>query len=801
MYQRASGCVLPERWATLARSMDSSSEHTAVTGAPTQVVVRRGDVIGERYEIRGRLRDDPFSHGFLALDQESEEQVLLRVVRAELLETADRNGVVRALRRFVGVGGRFLPGLLDADRDGPFVYATEPVPSGVTLRDVLDGRLREGTPLEPTELLPVVGYLDAALNAIPSAMRHGDVQAELVWVDRDRLELTGAFFVPALPAGAVAAVLQRHGDLRRRYAPELLQGIGGSAADRFGVGAIVHEALTLRPPPPPGESVSASLGALAAPLAALLHPDLTKRARDLDALLETLSRLSGHPPLELDPGAFQVDRRMRPQRPSSAPPPRVDPGALRSHKAVEAKPDVSPASGPPSPVPALARERRMSPVPGIDDLHTERLPALDVATAEALLAKSGEITKVASDPAIVSPPPRPKAAPTATPSTPKPSSMSSTPKPSTPTSSTTMPSKPPTPSPKASVPPLARAIPASVPAKPRDLTAPSSRQGQPPTDPPVAAPPKPSAGAAPRSAVVELEPLPARGDEGAHHLSVLTAVPKAPSEEKSTDRARDLDPRLVRAALGISMDAPSEEVRERTTDDASDDETSEGVPLDPNVPAKPRKERTQELRLEDLEAEDDEELTSEGVPLDPSVPAKPRKERTQELQLDELEEEDGQDVHPPTYGGTQNISIDELEQMAADHRRAAVPQDVKPVPRPRRDSTPPVVKLPALYDDGAETAGADVPARPRAPRITPVPVVPAAAMSATAAGTNPRAERYSAPSRPAPSRRTTLLWIAIAVGVAIVLGSFAYAAWKRSRAEDERRQRLQERFEQLQRAD
>ena len=330
---------------------------------------------------------------------------------------------------------------------------------------------------------------------------------------------------------------------------------------------------------------------------------------------------------------------------------------------------------------------------------------------------------------------------------------------------------------------------------------PSSRRGQPPTDPPVAAPPKPSAGAAPRSAVVELEPLPARGDEGAHHLSVLTAVPKAPSEEKSIDRARDLDPRLVRAALGISMDAPSEEVRERTTDDASDDETSEGVPLDPNVPAKPRKERTQELRLEDLEAEDDEELTSEGVPLDPSVPAKPRKERTQELQLDELEEEDGQDVHPPTYGGTQNISIDELEQMAADHRRAAVPQDVKPVPRPRRDSTPPVVKLPALYDDGAETAGADVPARPRAPRITPVPVVPAAAMSATAAGTNPRAERYSAPSRSNPSRRTTLLWIAIAVGVAIVLGSFAYAAWKRSRAEDERRQRLQERFEQLQRAD
>ncbi|MCB9614842.1 MAG: hypothetical protein H6722_20600 [Sandaracinus sp.] len=699
--------------------MSTSSEHTAVTGAPTQVVVRRGDVIGERYEIRGRLRDDAFSHGFLALDQESEEQVLLRVVRSELLETADRNAVVRALRRFVGVGGRFLPGLLDADRDGPFVYATEPVPSGVSFRDVLDGRLREAQPMKPEELLPVIGYLDAALGAIPTSMRHGDVQAELVWIDRDRLELTGAFFVPALPAGAVAAVLQRHGDLRRRYAPELLQGVGGPAADRFGIGAIAHEALTLKPPPPPGESVSSSLGALAAPLAELLHPDLAKRARSLDALLETLSRLSGHPPLELDPGPFQVDRRMRPQRPSSAPPPMTLP---------------------------QARERRMSPVPGIDDLHTERVPALDAAAADAVLAGK-KPTAAAAVPAVAVPVvkniPKPARVPAATPPVSR----------------------------AASNPPPAAAAAKAKPTLP---------------DPAIALGVAPAKAAPARASTPDLKPLlPAkRDDEGAHHLSQLAPAAKTPisvpvglpvpddgSQPKSRLPSGELDPRLVRAALGVSLDDSEEE-----------------VPLDPSVPAKPRKERTQELRLEDLESEEEE------VPLDPSVPAKPRKERTQELHLDDLEEEDGEDLHPPTFEGTQNLSIDDLEKMAADHRRAAVPADVKPMPRPRRDSTPPVVKLPALYDDGAQGTN-DEPARPRA---TPVPVVPEAALHVTAAGTNPGAERFT----PKPtSRRSTLLWFAIAFGVAIVLGSFAYAAWKRSRAEDLRRQRLQERFEQLQRAE
>ncbi|MEZ4250530.1 MAG: hypothetical protein R3B99_20035 [Polyangiales bacterium] len=244
--------------------------------------------------------------------------------------------VVRALRRFVGVGGRFLPGLLDADRDGPFVYATEPVPSGVSFRDVLDGRLREAMPMKPEELLPVIGYLDAALERFPPRCVTATCRPSWCGSIAIASSLTGAFFVPALPAGAVAAVLQRHGDLRRRYAPELLQGVGGPAADRFGIGAIAHEALTsshLRL----GRERVVVARALAAPLAELLHPDLAKRARSLDALLETLSRLSGHPPLELDPGPFQVDRRMRPQRPSSAPPPMTLP---------------------------QARERRMSPVPG-----------------------------------------------------------------------------------------------------------------------------------------------------------------------------------------------------------------------------------------------------------------------------------------------------------------------------------------------------------------------------------------------------------------------------------------------------
>ncbi len=573
-------------------------------------------------------------------------------------------------------------------------------------------------------------------------MRHGDVQANLVWVDRDRLELTGAFYVAALPMGAVATVLQRHGDLRRRYAPELLQGIGGPAADRFGVGAIAHEALTLKPPPPPGESVSPSLGALAEPLAALLHPDLAKRGRSLEPLIETLSRLCGHPPIELDPGPFRVDRQMRPQRPSSVPPaPDTSaPGSLAAAHGVpvavptvDSPPRAKTAEPTPQSAAPSSRQGRTSPVPDLDDLRTERLPALPAANA-VLTETTAALTRATT--------------------------------------------------------PLGEAhAPSAEPAEAAETIAP---RAQPPREP--ALDPRLVRAAA---AEVTLEPLMAperRTHESAHHLSELVSVPKAP-----IDPAGDLDPRLVRAAFGIgsadhtgdeasldsgattkSREQPAQALRYQDLEDRDDE-----VPLDPSVPAQPRKEPTQELRLEDLEAEEVE------VPLDPSVPAQPRKEPTQELRLEDLEAETGEDLHPPSFDGTQNLSLAELEHMAAEHRRAAVPADVKPVPRPRRDSTPPAVRLPALFDDGASD-------RPRAPSLAPVPVVKEAALNPSATRTNPGAQRFTRKARP---RRSSVLWVAIGVGVAIVLGSFAYAAWRRDQAEDARRQRLLERFQQLQRAE
>ncbi len=279
---------------------------------------RRGEVVAERYEVRGRLRNDAFSLGFLAFDQEEERSVLMRIIRPDLLDASVRAQVAAALRAQAGIGGNYLPGILDGDRDGPYVFATEPVPEGASFRDVLDRRTQAGRPLEARELLPLIAHLEAALLALPDDRVHGDVRAENVWTDPERLQLTGAFMLPNI-AGVVASLLHRHSGLRRRFAPEIAGGTYTRASDLYGVGAIVYEALALRAPTGDGTCPGIGNRAISNALTALLQTDPSARIGTLGPLVEALARAAGLPVPELEPAPFDNARATR-MRSSAVPP-------------------------------------------------------------------------------------------------------------------------------------------------------------------------------------------------------------------------------------------------------------------------------------------------------------------------------------------------------------------------------------------------------------------------------------------------------------------------------------------------
>jgi hypothetical protein len=314
-----------------------TDDRTVVAGASALVGLRRGDVVGNRYEVRERLRDDAFTLDYRALDRRTQERVRLREVRPGLLAgTTAVHELLEGLNKVVGLGGAFLPGLRDVGQDRDHVYVVEDWPNGMCISDLLARRAGQGRPLQPKELLPVVARLNAALAAIPETWHHGDVRARQVWIDAGHLQLTGAFLLDAMPNSALTMVLHTNPELRPYYAPEVAEGWAGTPADRYGVAAMVWEGLLAQAPPTAGQTSAAvrRLGPLGDALSQLLSPDPMDRPDSLTPLLEALARASGKPVPKLDPAPFRPKQvpvsRQRRRDTIPAPPPGFDASAPRT---------------------------------------------------------------------------------------------------------------------------------------------------------------------------------------------------------------------------------------------------------------------------------------------------------------------------------------------------------------------------------------------------------------------------------------------------------------------------------------
>lgn len=693
----------------------------------------RGEVLSERWEIEERLSSDVLVSRYRAHDQETEAQVVLTLIAPGIVPSAHERDALRdRLAAAVGVGNKFLPGLLDADREGQFVFTVEPLTVGMSLRNVLDARRARGETMHVSEVLPVVAQLAAGLTGLAPPQRHGDVRAERVIVGQDGLRLVGAFVVAALPASSVAKALASDDAWRRVLAPEALRGTANDAADRFGVGAIAFEALTGRLPGHLEPLLGGDFSPVNEALRALLTPDPGTRARSLDALIEALAECAHLPVPELNPASFRRLRRSSAPRPPAATPANAD--STERMQALDANGELAPATLPPA--------------YRLDDGETLAEDALRTRRVIALSAEAAD--EVAT------------AIPANTPPRPAPSGGSTASK---------------------SNPPTSRAVaaaPRSNPPPPRSVP-PTHRSG------PPAPTPRPIAGAA---------------VGGTQELAMEDILDTVPARKKRNDES--LDPRLVRAALGVSMDEPESVATAPAPEPAPPPKKKRGDDsLDPRLVR-----AALGVALEES-ADPDEPATGER----PAAPAR---------------------ATQPS-GSTQQLTANDLAEMAAaaSRRGARITSDTAPPgARRKRDAEPArVVKIPR-YDVAKPVAAP--PSQPAAPVAAPRPVPPprsispAAPMAAPRSVPPPRMERASSVRPPAPAPAAPpkapraaqrapvamaedlapravhapdgrlIIWLSLVLAL-VILAVGAAIAWSQHAASTEARERrLDQRFQQLQ---
>jgi len=287
------------------------------------------------------------------------------------------------------------------------------------------------------------------------------------------------------------------------------------------------------------------------------------------------------------------------------------------------------------------------------------------------------------------------------------------------------------------------------------------------------------------------------GGQGTQEITLDQIVDEVPAR----DDLDGLDPRLVRAALDMALD----EELETELDEELETE------LDEELETELDEELETELD-EELETELDEELSGlllerqdasataaakAGSPVARVIPGAAR-EGTQEITLDQIVDEvaNREDLDsidpalleaamapapaprpsgPPAREAPDTMELT-LEDLKSEERKVTVPAGVKPVPRPRRPSAPGLVlATPVLYDDSRSLPTLDA---------TTLPPVDA------------RVRRARAPV-PSNGRRTVVASL-LMLSVLIVLASLGYAAYRHQRTNQLRQQRLEERYRQLQ---
>lgn len=846
----------PRCGAPVSASSDSSEGGaTLVTGSASarSRAPRRGQVLGERYELLERLEHDGLCGSYRAFDQETEETVLLRVIHQNLLaDDEERQTVVERLQSVVGTGGRFVPGLLDCDREGRAVYVVEPMPQGTSFREVMIARTMRSERFAPRELLPVVARLVSGLLAVPPPWRHGDVRAERIWIDPDNLAIAGAFIVAALPEGAVAAALQADATLRNAFAPEVIRGNAGDAADRWAVARVTWEALTGLAPPTPGTPVPPrpSLGKLDDLLRRHLSVDPAARPPTLHPVVDALAEMAAMPVPDLDPAPFRRARRA-PSAASAGARTRVSkhPEEMSSEERAATE-TTSPRSEAPEPAektlprasqPEVAPKAAALPPPPTsnDPDKTSRQRALsfdDLPSAPPIAGvEAAPATLVDPDPpegAILEPS---RATEEITADQMKSIIGSRTSRPPPPAEQTD----------ETTAPPMEELSTQKVEQKQleersraRKAAAASAAAASPPAAPsPVRARPIP--GAAPEGtqeiAIEEMEDAgPKRASDGTDAaldprlvraaLGVALedsaerapkpvtpgpapAVIGAPSPAAPGSRRKDptpsLDPRLVRAALGVKMDDSS---GDRALDAPGPPKVRTPIPPAPPAPpsaslslgaspparrqlppapvAPPRKNITEELDAGDLQMVQNEVARMDAAAAAPRISAPVVAMPAPGAAPAPIAAPSAPPLPAPAGPPKAALRQARRKRDATPPQVVEIPQDIKPIPRPRRPSIEEPLAQASLYDGDVLYDDSKVMPHPRSSIPAPhqYPTLHSGEIAIDEDG-------------PRTGMGKWIILVALLFALAIVAGGFWYADSRRDAALRERR--LQQRLLQI----
>ncbi len=217
--------------------------------APELSGLHPGAVVGGRFEVVDRVDEDPQAVVWSAKDRQTRRDILVHVLRADLIPPQAASDFREACRVAATLSHHNIAKMFGVGRTdkGEHFIAEEWI-DGTRLSEFIQERDRQGEPLSLRGIYNVVAHLCSALSYAHHKGPHGALCPSVVWVTRDGRVKVRDFGIGQVLLEAAGPSAFQDSD-QACLAPEVKNGEPATArSDVFGVGAILYELLTTRPP-------------------------------------------------------------------------------------------------------------------------------------------------------------------------------------------------------------------------------------------------------------------------------------------------------------------------------------------------------------------------------------------------------------------------------------------------------------------------------------------------------------------------------------------------------------------------
>lgn len=214
--------------------------------------IKTGDILAQRYEIRGDIGEGLVGHVYRAHDRDVDAQIALRIVNSEWLsDEGSRKQFKSLFRKSRDVLHAGCVKLYEAGTDGARAYVTMEFIGGLSLRKLLDVRLSERRPFKLSEVEPILAQIVSAFEAGHAAgVPHLALTPANILIQPEGLKLTEFGLSALIPPASRQAAAARH--RTAAYAsPQFLSGETPSPSDDiYSLGAVLFEMISLQTPAP-----------------------------------------------------------------------------------------------------------------------------------------------------------------------------------------------------------------------------------------------------------------------------------------------------------------------------------------------------------------------------------------------------------------------------------------------------------------------------------------------------------------------------------------------------------------------